>query len=72
MGTGDWWLGSGGLGHTRSYRRPDYLKHFPALHVVVIRFREPISGPLAIGAGRYGGLGVFAGSVFASECFRST
>lgn len=51
------WSGSQ---HPRHYRRPQYLKHLPAWHAC-IRFRELISGPLAIGAGRHCGLGVFAG-----------
>lgn len=45
--------------HPRQYRRPSYLKHLPAWHVL-LRFKEPITGPLAIGAGRHGGLGIFA------------
>ena len=48
-----------GAHHPRLYRRPDYLKNFPAWHVH-IRFKEPIPGPLAIGAGRHCGLGIFA------------
>jgi len=45
--------------HPRVYRRPDYLKNFPAWHVA-IRFKEPAFGPLAIGAGRHCGLGILA------------
>ncbi|HID75040.1 MAG TPA: type I-U CRISPR-associated protein Cas5/Cas6 [Planctomycetaceae bacterium] len=45
--------------HPRSYHRPDYLKSLPAWHAW-IRFREAICGPVAIGAGRHCGLGVFA------------
>ena len=48
-----------GSQHPRQYHRPDYLKGFPAWHVR-IRFKEPIPGPLAIGAGRHCGLGIFA------------
>lgn len=48
-----------GSNHPRGYRRPDYLKHLPGWHVL-LRFREPICGPLAIGAGRHCGLGLFA------------
>ena len=48
-----------GSQHPRHYRRPRYLTHLPAWHACV-RFRESISGPLAIGAGRHCGLGVFA------------
>jgi CRISPR-associated protein Csb2 len=50
------WAGSF---HPRDYRRPDYLKNRPGWHVR-ITFRESIAGPLAIGAGRHCGLGVFA------------
>ena len=45
--------------HPRHYHRPRYLKHLPAWHVQ-LRFREPISGPLAFGAGRHVGLGLMA------------
>lgn len=53
-----------GSAHPRCYRRPDYLdtiknRRFPAWHVCV-RFREPVPGPIAIGAGRHCGLGLFA------------
>lgn len=41
-----------------AYRRPKYLQHLPAVHVRV-RFRTPIAGPVAMGAGRHSGLGVF-------------
>lgn len=51
-----YWPGSQ---HPEQYRRPDYLEHLPAWHVWV-RFRQPIPGPLAIGAGRHCGLGIFA------------
>ncbi len=50
-----------GSQHPRDYRRPKYLKHLPGWHAR-IEFREPVSGPLAIGAGRHAGLGVMAGS----------
>jgi CRISPR-associated protein Csb2 len=40
------------------YLRPDKLNG-PQYHIRV-RFRQPICGPLAVGAGRYRGLGVFA------------
>lgn len=46
----------------RHYHRPDYLRDQharPGWHVRLV-FREPVSGPLAIGAGRHIGLGVFA------------
>jgi len=48
----------GGL-HPRDYQRPDYLKNLPAWHVS-LTFREPVSGPLALGAGRHCGLGLLA------------
>ncbi|WP_428937276.1 type I-G CRISPR-associated protein Csb2 [Fontivita pretiosa] len=53
-----------GSAHPSRYRRPDYLdtardRHFPAWHVCV-RFRESVPGPIAIGAGRHCGLGLFA------------
>ncbi len=40
-----------------SFKRPNYLKHLPAVHVR-LAFSRPISGPLAIGAGRHCGLGI--------------
>jgi CRISPR-associated protein Csb2 len=48
-----------GSQHPRQYQRPSYLKYLPAWHVR-LTFREPVPGPLALGAGRHGGLGVFA------------
>ncbi|MBX9628635.1 MAG: type I-U CRISPR-associated protein Cas5/Cas6, partial [Gemmataceae bacterium] len=48
-----------GVGHVREYRRPDPLGRLPAYHVRVW-FPAPVRGPLAVGAGRYRGLGVFA------------
>ncbi len=50
------WAGSQ---HPRQYHRPHYLKHLPAWHVR-LGFREPIPGPLAVGAGRHCGVGIFA------------
>lgn len=50
-----------GSQHPRNYHRPKYLKHFPIWHAR-IEFREPVSGPIAIGSGRHAGLGVMAGS----------
>ncbi len=43
------------------FDRPDYLRkgHWSVYHVR-LRWREPIQGPLAVGAGRHCGLGVFA------------
>ncbi|GAB4246169.1 type I-G CRISPR-associated protein Csb2 [Deferrisoma sp.] len=48
-----------GSQHPRLYRRPHYLRHLPGWHVR-LGFREPIPGPVALGAGRHCGLGVFA------------
>jgi len=53
-----------GSTHPSRYKRPDYLdtprnRRFPAWHVY-LRFREPVPGPIAIGAGRHCGLGLFA------------
>jgi CRISPR-associated protein Csb2 len=42
-----------------AFKRPTYLKHLPAIHVR-LKFSRPISGPIAIGAGRHCGLGVCA------------
>lgn len=43
----------------REYFRPDYLRHLPGWHVRLV-FQEPLPGPLALGAGRHAGLGIFA------------
>ncbi|MBX5446392.1 type I-U CRISPR-associated protein Csb2, partial [Sphaerobacter sp.] len=51
-----WWPGAR---HSRDYFTPDYLRHLARWHVW-IRFREPVPGPIAIGAGRHAGLGLFA------------
>jgi len=48
-----------GSQHPSQYHVPAYLKHFSRWHVRLV-FREPIGGPLAIGAGRHCGLGLFA------------
>jgi CRISPR-associated protein Csb2 len=48
-----------GAAHPRQYFVPEYLRSFARWHVAV-RFREPVPGPLAIGAGRHVGLGLFA------------
>lgn len=48
-----------GSQYPRAYRRPAYLNHLPAWHVRIV-FREPVSGPVAIGAGRHCGLGLLA------------
>jgi len=43
------------------FQRPDYLArgHWSVYHAR-LRWREPMNGPLAIGAGRHCGLGIFA------------
>ncbi|HXF52811.1 MAG TPA: type I-U CRISPR-associated protein Csb2 [Hyphomicrobiaceae bacterium] len=43
----------------RAYRVPAYLKEFPRTHAI-ITFSEEVPGPVAIGAGRHIGLGLFA------------
>jgi len=48
-----------GSQHPSQYYRPAYLEHFAAWHVRLL-FREPVAGPLALGAGRHCGLGLFA------------
>ncbi len=45
--------------HPSHYHRPNYLKHLPAWHVR-LGFREPVPGPMSLGAGRHCGLGLFA------------
>ncbi len=47
-----------GVDLARRYRLPESLSPRPTCHVRV-RFPVPIRGPLAVGAGRYRGLGVF-------------
>lgn len=49
-----------GSEHPHYYAVPAYLSHLPRWHVS-LRFQEPLAGPLAIGAGRHAGLGLFAG-----------
>jgi CRISPR-associated protein Csb2 len=44
---------------TGAYRRSKRLEHLPACHVRLY-FKHPVPGPLAIGAGRHRGLGLFA------------
>jgi CRISPR-associated protein Csb2 len=44
--------------HPTKYATPDYLGGLPKWHVR-FRLREPMLGPLAIGAGRHAGLGLF-------------
>ena len=43
------------------FRRPDYLRmdHWSVYHMR-LRWRQPLRGPLALGAGRHCGLGIFA------------
>jgi len=53
-----------GSQHPNGYLRPDYLdsaknRRFSAWHVHLV-FREPVTGPVSIGAGRHCGLGVLA------------
>jgi CRISPR-associated protein Csb2 len=48
-----------GSQHPRHYFIPDYLRRFARWHAA-LRFREPVPGPIALGAGRHVGLGVFA------------
>lgn len=48
-----------GSQHPRLYFLPDYLRGRPAWHVRLV-FCAPVPGPLAIGAGRHAGLGLFA------------
>lgn len=51
-----YWTGSL---HMRDYRPREKLAHYPRWHVR-LTFDQPWTGPLAIGAGRHCGLGVFA------------
>jgi CRISPR-associated protein Csb2 len=48
----------GGYGPS-SYAVPKYLRGKPGMHVQ-LKFKERIDGPIAIGAGRHFGLGLFA------------
>ncbi|MEW5981351.1 MAG: type I-U CRISPR-associated protein Csb2 [Acidobacteriota bacterium] len=48
-----------GSAHPRRYFVPEYLRRFSRWHAV-LHFHEPVPGPLAIGAGRHVGLGLFA------------
>ena len=43
----------------RAYKAPAYVKELPRTHAIVT-FAESLPGPVAIGAGRHFGLGVFA------------
>jgi CRISPR-associated protein Csb2 len=48
-----------GSQHPRQYMVPNYMNGLPGWHALIV-FREPIPGPLAMGAGRHAGLGLFA------------
>ena len=50
-----------GSQHPRHYFAPNHLRNFPRWHVA-LRFHQPIFGPLAVGAGRHCGFGLFASS----------
>jgi len=57
--------------HPNQYRRPDYLdsgkgRRFSAWHVHM-SFRDPLAGPITIGAGRHVGLGVLAAADDAAQ-----
>jgi CRISPR-associated protein Csb2 len=52
-----YWPGSQ---HPAEYFRPKHLRHHAAWHAH-IRFCNPVAGPIAIGSGRFSGLGLFAG-----------
>ena len=43
-----------------AYRRPENLRRRPAFHARVV-FRRPVRGPIALGDGRFRGLGLLAG-----------
>jgi CRISPR-associated protein Csb2 len=51
-----YWTGSR---HVQSYSPREKLSHYPRWHML-LTFERPLSGPLAIGAGRHCGFGVFA------------
>ncbi len=48
-----------GSQHPRCYFSPSYLAGLPGWHARLL-FREPVPGPIAVGAGRHLGLGLFA------------
>jgi CRISPR-associated protein Csb2 len=48
-----------GLHRAKDYKRPDSIAHWTPAHVRLV-FPRPVAGPLAVGAGRYVGFGVFA------------
>jgi CRISPR-associated protein Csb2 len=43
----------------RDYAAPVHLHPLPRYHLRIV-FRDPVAGPLALGAGRHCGLGLFA------------
>ena len=47
-----------GLDLAKNYQRPDHLTG--SMYHVRVQFPHPVKGPLAVGAGRYRGLGLFA------------
>ena len=51
-----YWTGSQ---HVQSYSPREKLSHYPRWHMM-LTFERPLAGPLAIGAGRHCGFGVFA------------
>jgi CRISPR-associated protein Csb2 len=51
-----YWTGSL---HSQQYQPRERLAHYPRWHVC-LTFAQPLTGPLAIGAGRHCGFGVFA------------
>jgi len=48
-----------GSKHPCQYFVPNYLQRLPRWHVRLV-FNNPVPGPLAVGAGRHAGLGLFA------------
>lgn len=55
-----------GVDLVRHYRPPETMRRLPAYHVRV-RFPSPVKGPLAVGAGRYRGFGLFVSDPDASR-----
>lgn len=53
-----YWTGSQ---HVQNYSPREKLAHYPRWHML-LTFERPLAGPLAIGAGRHCGFGVFARS----------
>jgi len=47
-----------GADHPMNYQVPRHLQHFHRIHLT-IRFREPVSGPILLGAGVGWGIGLF-------------